>query len=66
MRNPSLVRFAATFGLTAVLLSSVACGHERPIKECAAKCDEAARACSERHDKDCGERAHKCARECER
>jgi len=66
MRNPSLVRFALTLGLTTLLLAPVACGHERHGKECAAKCDEAAHACSERHDKDCGERAHKCAEECEK
>jgi hypothetical protein len=68
MRNHSLVRPLVLFALTAMFLAPLACGHDndRRARECAAKCDEASRACSDHHDKDCGDRAHKCAEECGR
>jgi hypothetical protein len=68
MRNRSLFRCVVTALLTATLLAPLACGEdkEKHRKECAVKCEEEAKACINRHEKECGERAKKCAEECGR
>jgi hypothetical protein len=66
MRTLSL-RPVLALTLAAALLSPVfACGNEKRLKECAARCESEGEECAHRKEKDCAERARKCAEECKR
>jgi hypothetical protein len=61
------LRSVLALTLAAALLSAVfACGNEKRAKECGDRCAAEAEACAHRHEKDCDERARKCAEECRR
>jgi hypothetical protein len=66
MHNLSL-RTILVLTLAAAMLSPVfACGGDKRLKECAAKCDGEAEACAHRREKNCADRARKCAEDCKR
>jgi hypothetical protein len=67
MRTHPVLRSLLAAVLTATVLSPLAaCGRERHVKECAAKCNEETRTCDQRREKDCADRGRKCAEECRR
>jgi hypothetical protein len=51
---------------TVIFAPVVACGTEKHVKECAAKCEAEAQECGKRHEKECEERAKHCGEECAR
>jgi hypothetical protein len=62
-----LLRPLLTLTLAASLLSPlVACGKEKRIKECAARCKSDEQSCVSHKEKDCGGKAKTCGEACEK